>query len=396
MKIAIFSDNFYPELSGISDSIITLAKELVKSGNKINFYAPRYSAKDYKKAKFIQQELNLGENVKINRWFSFHYPSGTGQARLALPNPLHWASLKKFNPDIIHTQLFFGIGLDALISAKINRIPIVGTNHTAITEFVRYSPIKTEWFKKIIMKYVVWYYNHCDYVSAPSQSVFDEMEQFGFKRPHKVISNPINFDIFNSASLNYNMQKFKKESGLSGATLVCAGRLSPEKNIDVIIRALALVKQRFPEVILVLAGHGSAANGLKTLARKLGVEKSVKFLGTVDQLTLAGLYRASELFVISSTSETQSMTLIQAMACGLPAVGVRARALPEYINDQRGFLVEPNNHVAFAEKIMILLENSALRKKFGENAAIFVKRFSAPNIAKEWEIVYSEVISNRL
>jgi len=126
------------------------------------------------------------------------------------------------------------------------------------------------------------------------------------------------------------------------------------------------------------------------------VSKSVKFLGTVSQSALAKIYRSSELFVISSTSETQSMSLIQAMACGLPAIGVKARALPEYINGQNGFLVEPNDHVAFAEKIIFLFENSVFRKKLGDNASVFVQKFSASNIAKEWENIYNKTISNRL
>ena len=392
MKIAIFSDSFYPELSGISDSIIALAKELAKFGNQINFYVPYYSAKNYQRAKLSEQELDLGENIKINRLFSFPYKSGTEQARLTVPSPWHWISVKDFGPDIIHTQLFFGVGLDAIISAKINNIPIVGTNHTAITEFVRYSPIKTEWFKKLSMKYAVWYYNHCNYVTAPSQSVFDEMDKYGFNQSHRVISNPINLDIFSPLLLN-KKQEIKKEFGLSDATLVCAGRLAPEKNIDVLIRALSLVKRRFPAVSLILAGHGNAAEKLKNLAKTLNLGQSIKFLGTVDQLTLAKLYQASEIFVISSTSETQSMSLMQAMASGLPAVGVKARTLPEYINDQNGFLVEPNDYRAFAEKLIILLEDSILRKKLGQNASALVQKFSISNITKEWERIYNNVIS---
>ncbi|HDH04018.1 MAG TPA: glycosyltransferase family 4 protein [Candidatus Campbellbacteria bacterium] len=397
MKIAIFSDNFYPEISGISDSIIALAKKLAESGNKITFFAPRYSDEDYKKVKIPSgKELDLGENIRIKRYFSFHYPlSGTGQAHLVTPSPWRWRFSKSFVPDVIHSQLFFGLGLDALISARINHIPIVGTNHTAIAEFTRYSPIKAGWFEKITMKYVVWYYNHCDYVTAPSQSVFDEMARFGFKRPHKVMSNPVSFDIFNTAPSS-DKEKLKKEFGFSNAVLACAGRLSPEKNVDVIIRALALVRKRIPDINLVLAGHGNAAGELKNLAENLGVSDAVKFFGTVDQPTLAKIYRAAEIFVIGSTSETQSMSLIQAMACALPAVGVSARALPEYITNQTGFLVKPNDYEAFAEKIIFLIKNPAFREKLGENASKFVQKFSVPNIAEEWEKIYGEITCDKL
>ena len=83
MRIAMFSDNFYPEMSGISDSIIESARELAKLGHQVDFYAARYSAKDFATYKVAFEELDLGENVKIHRFFAFRYPAPTGQGRMA-------------------------------------------------------------------------------------------------------------------------------------------------------------------------------------------------------------------------------------------------------------------------------------------------------------------------
>jgi len=388
MRIAIFSDNFYPELSGISDSIITLTKELVKRGHSVNFYVPKYSPNDYKIANVPSLELNLGPNVKITRFSSFHYGAGTGQARGVIPIGLRYLGVKDFNPDIIHTQLFFGVGLEGLVAAKKLKKPLIGTNHTAIKEYIKYSPIKAQWFSNLILKYVNWYYGKCELTTAPSRSVIEEMEYYGFKGEHHIISNPIDTQTFCPLP---NKNWLRKKWGLGDCAIVHAGRLATERNVDTIIKALPLIKKEFSKVELAVAGKGAAEKELKALAKKLDVESSVKFLGFVEKPALAEIYNSSRIFVITSTSDTQSMVMMQAMACGLPVIGVKARALPEYINPQNGALIEPNNEKMLAEKIIHFLKKSDLRKKLGEGARIFAMKFSAPEIAKTWEQIYAKV-----
>ena len=382
MRIAIFSDSFYPELSGISDSIILLAKELVKLGHTIDFYVPEYARKDYPGG---AKELNLGTGIKINRLFSLPSPAGSAKARLILPLFFRPA-YKKFNPDIIHSQLFFGAGLEALFAAKFYKLPLVGTNHTLITEFV-----PGKFIKKQSLKYAVWYYNRCDFVTAPSQSVFTEMLRNGFKRPHQVISNPLNIEIFHSRG---DKLKYKKQFSLSEHAVVYAGRLSSEKNIEVVIKAIAAAKRKIQDINLAIAGSGKHKDELTRLVSQLGLKSQVKFLGSLSHDRLAELYTAADIFAIASSSETQSLVLLQALACGLPAVAVNSRALPEYVNEKNGYLVKLGDEKAMAEKLVLLLENQKLRENLSRGGVEFVQQFSAPAIAKEWEKLYSEVIKN--
>ncbi|MDD4272053.1 MAG: glycosyltransferase [Patescibacteria group bacterium] len=385
MKIAIFSDNFYPELSGIADSIIKLATELSKLGHEICFFAPRYGAKDFRAVKLPERELDLGDKIKIKRLFSLPAAFAGAQARLVLPL-FSGRLFKKFKPDIIHSQLFFGAGLEALIAARFYKLPFIGTNHTSITDFVPYA-----FAKKPSLKYSIWYYNRCDFVTAPSQSVFKEMLAHGFNKPHGVISNPIDINTF---CLSGDKSAYKKKFGLSGNTVVYAGRLSPEKNIDVLIKAAALAKKSVSDINLAIAGSGQLEVKLKKLAKELSLENEVKFFGTLSKVDLAKLYQASEVFAIASTSETQSMVLMQALASSLPAVAVDSRALPEYVNEKNGYVVKAGDEKAMAEKFMLLLSDQKLRQDLGRGAYNFVWQFSAPNIAKNWERLYGEVIKN--
>lgn len=389
MKIAIFSDNFYPEISGISDSIISLAKELCPCGHEIRFYVPRYTKKNYAKVGLPPKEIELGKNIGVVRLFSVPYPTGTGQGRAIIPNPFIFFNVKKFDPDIIHTQLFFGAGLEALLCAKILKKPLIGTNHTAIKEFVKYSPFKGKWAEEKMFSYVNWYYGKCDLITAPSRSVIDEMKFYGLDKEAHVISNPLDIETF--APLP-NKNWLRKKFGFSDYTVIHAGRLSPERKIDVIIKAMPLVKKEFPGAELAVAGHGTAESGLRSLADKLGIGASVKFLGFLEKPVLCEAYNASEIFAITSTSDTQSMVMMQAMAAGLPIIGVKARALPEYINKDNGLLVEPDNPEELAQKIIFLFKNSGTRKKLGEGARKFSVNFGAESISKEWEKIYQKAI----
>jgi hypothetical protein len=143
----------------------------------------------------------------------------------------------------------------------------------------------------------------------------------------------------------------------------------------------------------VVAGTGAQVEKLKALAKSLGIEKKVKFFGYFKSIDdIVDLYNASDLFVIPSVAETQSIVMMQAMACKLPVIVARAWGLAEYVNKDNGLLVEPNNSNELSEKILYLYQNQAASVKLGEGGREFVEKFSPLNIAKEWEKIYTDTI----
>ena len=391
MRIAIFSDNFYPELSGITDSITALGKELAKRGHAVQYYAPYYSKRDYERVGLREKDAEFGERIGVTRFWSFPAHAPSGQGRGVIPTPWHWLGAKAFRPDIIHTQLFYGTGLEALIAARLLKIPLVGTNHTAVKAYSQFYPIKQEWFANLLLKYANWYYGKCGFVTAPSRSVLEEMQQFGFKTTCRSLSNPIDTETFRPLP---NKEWLRKQFGFSEKTIIFASHLSVEKNIDVLIRALPLVRKEIPNAELAIAGKGPSESDLKKLAIELGVKDSVKFLGYLNKPSLAEAYNASKAFVIASTAETQSMVTMQAMATGLPIIATNSRALPEYVTKKNGFLVEPEDVRAFAEKIIYLLQRPSVGKKLGENGKKMTQKFSVKEITNEWERIYENVIKS--
>jgi len=393
-KIAIYSDNFFPEMSGISDSIIALSKELSRRGHRVNFYVPRYSKKNFRISKLKPEELDLGENIKIFRLPSISYPATpTKQGRIVFPVLSSYRHLKKFDPDVIYTQDFFFAGIEALMAAKLLKKPLLGTNHTPISEFLKYAPVRWNWLEKMILKYVSWYYNKCLWISAPSQPILDEMKKFGLKRKSRAISNPIYVSDYKPAN-DKARGELKKKFGFSENTVLYTGRLADEKNIDVIIRAIALAKKKIPSITFAVTGHGNAEIKLKKLTEKLGLEKNVLFLGYVETSVFVKIYQASDIFAVMSTAETQCISMMQAMATGIPVIGANSWGLPEYINSENGYLIEPGDHKTLAKKITFLLENPEERKRLGQGGLKFVQKFGITNIADQWEKIF-EKYSNK-
>jgi 1,2-diacylglycerol 3-alpha-glucosyltransferase len=392
MRIAIFSDIFYPELSGISDSILVLAKQLVLRGHFVDFYVTQYAEKNYLAANVIYKELYLGPKIQIHRFYSFPYTTDTGQGRFVVPTGLRAMTVAHNVPDIIHTQMFFGVGLEAVFASRVLRKPLIGTQHTAVKEFLKYSPVKSSLTDKLILNYVNWFYERGDLTTAPSQSVFNEMESIGFKpRRAQVISNPIDINTFRPLA---KKAALKKKFGLGNKTFIYAGRLSDDKHPEILVKVLAMIKKTIPDAMLAFAGKGAAEESLKKLARDLGVTDSVKFLGFVDKPTLCEIYNACEVFGIASTSDTQSLVMMQAMAAGIPVVGVNARALPEYINANNGLVVEPSDEHAFAEKVIYLLKNPKVAEKLGEGGRTYAEQFGEAAIAEKWEAIYEKTIKD--
>lgn len=386
MRIAFFSDNFYPELSGITDTILTTGGELLKRGHEVCYVAPHYSHEDRALAGggvAEEQAHAVVGKVPVLRLPSFPVPSPTGQSRFALPTGKSLAFLASFKPDVIHTQSPYGVGWEALRAAKRLRVPLVGTNHTAIEDFFP--------FPSLMRRYDAWYYNHCAFVTAPYAKLIERMREKGFRKPGRALPNPANLAEFTPADAEAKAEA-KRSFELTGPVILYAGRLGVEKRVDVIIRAVAILAKQFPALTFVATGHGAAKRGLEALAHELGVEKQVRFTGFLPHDALPRAYRAADVFAFMSTSDSQSLALMQAYASGVPAVCANARGLPDYTPPEVGFLVPPGDYRALAEKLSLLLRDDALRSRMGKTALAYVQRFAPALIAEEWEGVYRDAI----
>ncbi len=388
----MFTDYFFPELGGIQDSIATISRALGRRGHHVDVYAPRYGKLDYEQVGAQVGERDLGDNVRVHRRPSLSFPSSTRQSRAALLSPVGWARLAgREKPDLIHVHSFFGIGLEALLNAAVLRLPVIGTNHTTIAGFGPHIPISVG----RASAYVAWFYNRCDYVTAPSQAVSEELAVAGLSRPHAVISNPIDTALFRPLRSGDEAEALRARFGLSGPVITYAGRLGPEKNIDVLLHAMAALRDCATGAELAIAGHGSHEPILRDLAVELRLGHRIKFLGTLPQDALAGLLRISDTFAIMSTSETQSMVLLQAMASGVPVVAADSRALPEFVDPSNGVLIEPHDTALLANALQDLLASPDQRRRLGAGGRKSVLKYDVESVTDEWEAMYRSMVHRR-
>jgi 1,2-diacylglycerol 3-alpha-glucosyltransferase len=388
MRIAMFTDHFFPELGGIQDSVATISRALGRRGHQVDIYAPRYGTRDYRRVGATVRERDLGPNVRVRRRPSVPFPSSTRQSRAALLSPIAWAALAyRAKPDVIHTHSFFGIGLEALLNATCLRIPVIGTNHWTVAGFGPHIPLSAD----RAAAYVAWFYNRCDYVTAPSRSVFAELGAARLRRPHLVVSNPIDTDLFTPVR-DDERDALCARFGLSRPTITYAGRLGPEKNIEVLLRAVAMLRDRGVAAELAIAGHGSHEPILRALAAELRIDQQIRFFGTLAQDELARLLRISDTFAIMSTSETQSMVLLQAMASGVPVVAANTRALPEFVSPANGVLVDPHDATRLTQALADLLTSPEQRRQLGSAGRQFAERYRVETITDEWEALYRSVL----
>ena len=283
----MFTDYFYPELGGIQDSVATMSRALGERGHRIDIIAPAYARRDYRRGGATVREPGLGANISIRRRFALPFPSSTRQSRLALPSPAAaWGRPPGAPaPDLIHVHSFFGIGLEALLAGAWLGVPVIGTNHTTIAGFGPHLPVSVE----RAAAYVLWFYNRCNFVTAPSRSVFDEL---GTRRLLPAVPGDLQPDRHGLVQPRREARtlRLRARFGMRRPTITYAGRLGPEKNIEVLLHAVAILRNRGVEAELAIAGHGSHEPIFRGLAAEFEIA-DVQFLGTLPQGTWPDCYR---------------------------------------------------------------------------------------------------------
>lgn len=371
MKIALTTDSFVEGQGGVSTAVAALARILRQRGHQVIVY----SATD---PSHKHTDLDV-----IGLW-ALHYERFPGGRAPVDPLKLT-RELARFRPDIIHNHSMSVMGMQALVAARLLGIPILGTCHVFLAGFLNYAPLHLEgkpMVEKAAWQYTTSFFNRFPYVTTPSEVMRHRLLTTGLRVPSAVVSNGVDTSLFQprQSFLHLHSQPL---------TLLHVGRLGYEKRVDVVLRAFARLAHAFPQAHLVIAGYGTQAPILQSLAKDLGVAHSVNFISQVPHDQLPNLYRQADLFVTASPIETQGLVVLEAMASGLPIVGVDALALPELIHSgENGFLAPPEDEQALAEVIVRLLRSEALRQEMGNASRQIALQHSLPRVAEQYEAIY--------
>lgn len=395
MRIGYFTDTFLPRIDGVVSTVHEHSQTLSSKGHKVIIYAPTYPN--------VNKDENLN-GVIIKRQPSIPFPAYKG-TRIPFPKTLDiYKSIYKLNPDIIHIHTPGPIGLMGILLAKVLKKPLIGTYHTLFSEALVYaSPnaffkqlgIKVPdkklfevqkvdlFFKKITWQTVNKIYSNCDLVIAPSLPIKDLLIKQGFKKNIEVLPSGIDGRIFTPDRI------YKK----SGFKILHVGRISYEKNVDVILKAFKIILDLLPTTKLIIAGDGPALNDIKDLSYKLDIYKNIEFTGFIDRGNLPKLYKEADVFVTASTMETLGLVVLEAMSCGLPVVAVNKYALPWLVkNNKNGFIIKPFSETEMAEGLIKILNNKTLATKFSKQSIKFAQNYNISDIIVKLENIYEKLL----
>jgi glycosyltransferase involved in cell wall biosynthesis len=160
------------------------------------------------------------------------------------------------------------------------------------------------------------------------------------------------------------------------------GRFYRRKRVDVLLRAAEMLRGRIPELEIRIVGDGPCRREWHSLARELGIEGTVAWLGEISRAALASEYNRASLFCLPSVQEGFGIVLLEAMAAGLPIVAARASAIPEVI--PHGMLVDPDSTAALAEGIEALWRAPDCRAALARTGSAWVEQFDAPRVARQF------------
>ena len=409
MRIAIITDTFLPKIDGIAISINNFCRVLGERGHQFQIFCPKYEADNF---------THIGEHTEVFRFSNFSLPS-YADVKIAIPGPNKIRkAFKAFQPDIIHLHTPGVLGQYAITLSMMYGLPLIGTYHTLVSEqnmyihpyrlfkidkligFLRSSDKKKDitrnldkivrkkeksFSKQVILTMTNTMYERCDVLISPSHLIKKTLIESGVSVPIKVVSNGIDLNKYEQAA---------KTSLVKNPHLIHAGRISFEKNADVILKAFALVLKKIPGATLDIVGDGPALASLKVEARQLGIDEKVTFHGFVPHDDLVRMYPSFDLFLTASTMETQGLVALEAITCGLPCVGVDAFALPELIqHETNGFLAKPYDHIEMAERTVELLTNEELYLRFSKAGLGIAEQHNLPACATKLEEAYEYAIA---
>ena len=376
MKIAMVTDQYLPQLGGVPDSIVTLAKGLRALGHTLRIYAPD-----------LPGSAPESDVVRIP---TITFAGGIG----AMVSPFGVQSLiQEFKPDVIHVH---SVGIAAFAGMKAGkklRVPVLATCHGSMADYLYLVRLNFWPIPSIVKRTEGWYFNHADVITAPTQPPLDGIMDHGAKVEHmQVISNPIDTDLFRPLE---DKQVLKKKLGIEQNALLLFGRLAPEKNLEAVVEIFsAVVKES--DAQLVVAGDGPAANDFKGQIERAGLTKQTRYLGTLRGEALTEAINACDVMLMTSLVEAQGMTVLQAAACGVPAVGARSGGVAECIQDEvSGFVVDIQDKKKFVERLLQLLQSEYQRRDFGAAAQTFAASYAPADIAQRFIDAYGHAIRVR-
>lgn len=387
MRIGIFTDTYLPYVSGLVTSELMLKRALEEMGHTVYIVTANLDNFKY---------INDEENKII---YIPGLPIGIYDARLTgIYSTRAINQIRKWKLDIIHSQTEFGIGTFSRFVSKQLKIPLVHTYHTMYEDYVYY--ITKGYFDKTSKRFVEYLTKfYCDKtvteLIVPSRKIYNIfINKYEVNKKVNIIGSGIDIERFFKTNFSKTkVNELRKKYGLKEDDFVVGTvtRVAKEKSIDRIINTFSEILKEIPKAKLLIVGDGPYREELQKLTKSLGIQDSVIFTLKVPIEEVQIFYQMISVFVTFSTTETQGLTVLEAMAASLPVLAILDDSFVDSVEDKKnGYLFKTDEE--YIEDIIRLYKDKKLYKEMSEKSLELSYNHSSLEFGKSVFKVYKDTI----
>lgn len=349
MRIALFSEVYWPMVSGVGVTLLRLTQALEQRGHQIRVYSASYALP---KGRQDRPEVHRSPSIPL-----FLYPD----VQWAFPRLRDVIDdVARFRPDVVHVATEFALGLAGLKTARQLRLPLVASAHTDYDKYAaRYG---VDWALRVGWHYLRWFYGQAHRVLCPSRIYQEHLHSRGVHHTG-VWSRGVDPAHFHP---RFRSEAYRQALGLGPNDLLVTyiGRIAKEKNLSQLLAAWNALAAERGSAQLALVGRGPLEDEIRRRAMP-----GVHVLGLMHDRDLSEAYASADIFVFPSATETFGNSLLEAMGSGLPSLAVSAGGVLEFAQHSRNaWLVSPNSGPALTGGLRRLMQDAALRGSLAEGA----------------------------
>jgi 1,2-diacylglycerol 3-alpha-glucosyltransferase len=381
MRIGLFTNNYRPLVNGLATSVASFAQAFRAAGHHASIVAPRYPGDSSPEPDVIRVP---GLRVPTHHAYVLPLPWGRRLRR----------TIRALDLDVFHAQHPLLLGQAALRAARRSGRPLVFTYHTHYEQYAHYVPGPVRLVAALAVRQAVAFANRADVVVAPSPSLARRLRALGVHTPLAVV--PTGVPTPPPLALD-RRQQLRQVLGAAAGDPLClsVGRLAREKNLPLLLAAFAEIRRQLPGARLALVGEGDERSRLEGECRRLGLAQAVRFAGAVPHEEVHEVYQAADLFLFPSTSETQGLAALEALAAGLPVVAVSSDAAADLLAEGAAGLLTENAPEALACSAVALWNHPQTREAVRQAGRRVAAGLSPEASAAALLDLYAELVRER-
>ena len=392
MRVGIFTESYPPLVNGVSTSILMLEHALTKLGHEVFIITVSDNKKDY----VLENNGHILRLPSVNLANCYDY-------KMTSVYPIKAVNMiKKMNLDVIHSNVEFTVGIFARVVSEQLSIPLVHTYHTNWEDYTHYitknKKILDDICKKLL-KYLVVFFEDKTVTEliVPSNKIYNLFkDKYKFTKNIHIIQTGIETSKFYKENFNQkDINSLKKKLGIKKKDFVVmtVSRLAKEKSVDRIINNHKELVKKYSNMKLLIVGDGPDIDKLKDEAKSLGVSDSVIFTGKVPLSDIPIYYQLGNVFVTASKSETQGLTVVEAISSSLPVVAVKDDSfVNSVIEEFNGFVFTDDEK--YINSISKLYDDKELYNRLSNQSRLLSEDFSSEYFALKVLKVYETAIEN--